>query len=293
VSTSSDTLKPFLLEEHGIRGFIVQMDATWRAVLERHHYPPALRDRVGELMAAAALLTATLHYRGTLSIQLKGSGPVRWLWVECTSDYGLRATAHWSGDAPEGASLRDLVGEAHLTLTLDPTEGSERYQGIVAVEGDTLASALEGYLERSEQLTSRLWLHADGQTVSGLLLQRPPDTESADPDAWNRACLLADTVTADELAQHSATEIIQRLFHEEDVRVFERVPVSFRCTCSRERVVRTLRMLGAEEIRPLLEERGVVAVDCEFCNQHYVFDAVDIEQIFASGLLERSSPTQH
>lgn len=293
MSTSSDTLKPFLLEEHGIRGFIVQMDATWRAVLERHHYPPALRDCVGELMAAAALLTATLRYRGTLSIQLKGSGPVRWLWVECTSNYGLRATAHWSGDAPEGASLRDLVGEAHLTLTIDPTEGSERYQGIVAIEDNALASALESYLSRSEQLTSRLWLHADGQTVSGLLLQRPPDTESADPDAWNRACLLADTVTADELAQHSATEIIQRLFHEEDVRVFERVPVSFRCTCSRERVVRTLRMLGAEEIRPLLEERGVVAVDCEFCNQHYVFDAVDIEQIFASGLLERSSPTQH
>lgn len=94
VSTSSDILKPFLLEEHGIRGFIVQMDATWRAVLERHPFPPALRDRVGELMAAAALLTATPHYKGTLSIQLKGNGPVRWLWVECTSDYGLRATAH-------------------------------------------------------------------------------------------------------------------------------------------------------------------------------------------------------
>src|SRR3569833_896601 len=158
VSTSSDTLKPFLLEEHGIRGFIVLMDATWRAVLERHQYPPALRDHIDELMATAALLTATLHYRGTLSILLKGSGPVRWLWVECTSDYGLRATAHWSGDAPEGASLRDLVGEALYTHTLDPTEGSERYQGIVAVEGDTLASVLVGFLVCLVQLTSRFWL---------------------------------------------------------------------------------------------------------------------------------------
>lgn len=292
MSASSDTLKPFLLEEHGIRGYIVQMDATWRAVLERHAYPPTLRDRVGELMTAAALLTATLRYKGSLTIQLKGDGPLRWLWVECTSDYGLRATAHWSGEA-EGDSLRALVGDARLTLTIDPTEGSERYQGIVPVEGDTLATALESYLARSEQLTSRLWLHADARTIGGLLLQKLPDREGADPDAWNRACVLAGTVTARELADHNATEIIRRLFHEEDVRVFERVPVSFRCTCSRERVIRTLRTLGVAEIRPLVEERGEVAVDCEFCHQHYVFDAVDIEQIFASDVLERGSPTHH
>lgn len=292
MSASSDTLKPFLLEEHGIRGFIVQMDATWRAVLERHPYPPALRDRVGELMTAAALLTATLRYKGSLTIQLKGNGPLRWLWVECTSNYGLRATAHWSGE-PEGNTLRALVGDARLTLTIDPTEGRERYQGIVSVEGDTLATALESYLARSEQLTSRLWLYADSQTIGGLLLQKMPDNESVDPDAWNRACLLADTVSARELAEHNATEIIRRLFHEEDVRVFERVPVSFRCTCSRERVIRTLRTLGAAEIRPLVEERGEVAVDCEFCHQHYVFDAVDIEQIFASDALDRGSSTHH
>lgn len=292
MSASSDTLKPFLLEEHGIRGFIVQMDATWRAVLERHPYPPALRDRVGELMTAAALLTATLRYKGSLTLQLKGDGPLRWLWVECTSDYGLRATAHWRGEL-EGDSLRALVGDARLTLTIDPTQGSERYQGIVPVEGDTLATALESYLARSEQLASRLWLHADAHTIGGLLLQKLPASESIDPDAWNRACVLAGTVTARELADHNATEIIRRLFHEEDVRVFERVPVSFRCTCSRERVIRTLRTLGAAEIRPLVEERGEVAVDCEFCHQHYVFDAVDIEQIFASDVLDRGSPTHH
>lgn len=292
MNPSSDTLRPFLLEEHGIRGLIVQMEGTWRAVLERHAYPPALRDRIGELMAAAALLTATLHYRGTLSIQLQGSGPVHWLLVECTSDYSLRATARWSGDLEDTASLLQQVGQARLTITIDPTEGGERYQGIVAIEDETVAAALERYFNQSEQLPTRLWLHADAQTASGLLLQKLPDSITVDPDAWGRAVHLAATVTAQDLAQSDATQIIKQVFHEEDVRLFEREPVSFRCTCSRDRVVRTLRMLGPDEIKPLLEERGVVAVDCEFCNQHYTFDAVDIEHIFTTES-EHRSPTQH
>lgn len=293
MNPSFDTLRPFLLEEHGIRGLIVQMDGTWRAVRDRHDYPPALRDCVGELMAAAALLSATLHYKGTLSIQLQGSGgPVHWLLVECTSDYGLRATARWSGGLDNIYTLGEQFGQARLTITIDPKEGGERYQSIVAIEDDTVAAVLEKYFNRSEQLPTRLWLNASEHAASGMLLQKLPDETPSDPDAWNRMGHLATTVTAQELAQHNAADLIRRLFHEEDVRIFERQPVSFRCTCSRERVVRTLRMLGVDEIRPLLEERGVVAVSCEFCNQRYAFDPVDIEHIFASDS-EHSSSTQH
>lgn len=292
MSLSSDTLRPFLLEEHGIRGVMVQMEATWRAVLERHAYPSVLRDSMGELLAAAALLTATLHYKGTLSIQAQGSGPVHWLMVECTSDYGLRATARWSGNLENVTTLAEQLGQARITITIDPKEGGERYQGVVPIEDHTVGAALEKYFNLSEQLLTRLWLHADAQAASGILLQKLPNTPTADPDAWERMGHLLTTVTAQELTQLNATDIIKRLFHEEDVRLFEREPVSFRCTCSRERVVRTLRMLGADEIKPLLEERGEVAVDCEFCNQHYAFDAVDIEQMFATDS-EHSSNTQH
>lgn len=289
---NTDTLRPFLLEEHGIRGLIVQMDATWRAVLERHDYPPPVRDRLGELLTAAALLTATLNYRGTLSLQLHGSGSIGWLWAECTSDYGLRATAHWN-ETLDGGGAPGKFAATRLTITLDPKEGKQRYQGVVAVEGDNLAVALEDYFNRSEQLATRLWLHADEHVLTGLLLQQLPGAASADPDAWNRAGVLAATVSAAELAQTNATDIIQRLFHEEDVRIYERIPLGFRCTCTRDRVVHTLRMLGPDEIKPLLEEQGEVSVNCEFCNQRYVFDAVDIEQVFADDAVEHRSSTQH
>lgn len=290
MSSSADTLRKFVLEEHGIRGVVVQMDAAWRAVLARHDYPAAVRGCVGELMAAAALLTATLAYRGTLALQLKGTGPIHWILAECTSDFGLRSTARWSGEVTGGV-LGPQLGAARLSLTIDPAEGSERYHGIVAVERDDIAGVLEDYFSRSEQLPT--WLYADAGTAGGLLLQQTPGAAGRDADAWDRAVHLAGTLGAQKLARDDAGDIIHRLFHEEDVRLFERVPLSFRCTCSRERVIRTLRLLGPGDIRPLLEERGEVRVDCEFCNQQYRFDAVDIEQIFAASLGGRGSSSQH
>ncbi len=293
VSASADTLQAFLLEEHGIRGRIIQLDASWRAVLDRHDYPPALRDRMGELMAAAALLNATLDYQGSLSLQLQGSGPIHWIVVECSSNYELRATARWSGAVAPGP-LNGQIGQGRLIITITPQQGEERYQAIVAAEGGTLAESLHDYFARSEHLHTRLWLSAGADYAAGLLLQQQPDAaQEADHDAWNRMSHLSGTLSGDELKTCSATEIIKRLFHEEDVRVFEPVPVSFRCSCSRERVVNTLRLLGPGEIKPLLEEHGEVTVHCEFCNQRYSFDPVDIEQIFATDLIEPPSKTQH
>lgn len=292
MSASADTLQTFLFEEHGIRGHIVQLGASWQAVLSRHTYPPALRDRIGELMAAAALLNATLRYRGTLSLQLQGGGPIEWLVVECSSDYGLRATARWNGTVEYGA-LASQIGQGRLVITLNPEQGDERYQAIVDAAGDTVAEALQAYFARSEHLDTRLWLGAGADYAAGLLLQKAPDSESEDRDAWNRMTHLAATLTGDELSGCTAGEIIKRLFHEEDVRVFEPIPVSFRCSCSRERVEHTLRLLGPGEIKPLLAEQGAVTVHCEFCNQRYDFDPVDIEHIFSTDVIEHASTTHH
>ena len=292
MNASGDTLNSFVLEEHGIRGHIIQLDASWRAVLERNAYPPALRERIGELMAAAALLSATLDYQGMLSLQLQGSGPIHWIVVECSSAYELRATARWSG-AVEPGPLKTQIGQGRMIITITPEQGEERYQAIVAAEGDSVAESLQDYFARAEHLRTRLWLSAGEAHAAGLLLQQQPEAEGADRDAWNRMAHLSDTLTGDELSGCTATEIIKRLFHEEDVRLFEAVAVSFRCSCSRERVINTLRLLGPGEIKPLLEEQGEVTVHCEFCNQRYSFDPVDIEQIFAAELVEHASHTQH
>lgn len=290
--TSSDSLQRFLFEHAAIRGELVHLDATWRAALERHDYPPAVRGLLGELMAAAALLSATLKFNGSLTLQIQGSGPVGLAVVEATSERTLRGMAHWTGE-PDPMPFPALVGEGRFVITIDPRDGGQRYQGIVSLEGDTVSAALENYLTRSEQLDSRIWLAADTQHAAGMLLQRLPDRHDEDADTWNRATHLGATLTRDELLSLPAPEIIRRLYHEEDVRVFDRENMRFHCGCSRERVANVLRMLGYDEVQSILHERGKIDVDCEFCNHHYTFDRVDSEQLFAAESASPASPTRH
>jgi molecular chaperone Hsp33 len=288
----TDSLQRFLFEGASVRGEIAHLDATWRAVLERHEFPDSLRSAMGELMAAAALLSATIKFTGSLIMQVQGSGPVKLIVVECTSDQTMRATAKWDGELPKG-TFRELVGSGRFVITIAPTDAKQTYQGIVTLEGDSVAAVLEHYMATSEQLETRLWLASDNQQAAGMLLQRLPGAASADPDAWNRAVKLSETVTALELLRLPARQIIRRLYHEEDIRVFEARVVSFRCSCSRERVVNMLRLLGREEVKSILEERGTVEVNCEFCNRHYSFDPVDAEQVFAAEVVTRVRSTRH
>ena len=291
---TTDSLQRFVFEHAAIRGELVHLDNTWRAVLDRHDYPPAVRNLLGELMAAAVLLSATLKFTGSLILQIQGNGPVHLLVVESTSERTLRGMAQWTGE-PEPMPFPALVGEGRFVITIDPKEGGQRYQGIVNLEGETVAAALENYLARSEQLDSRIWLAADTRQAAGMLLQKLPGDQNQDEDSdmWMRATHLGATITRDELLALPAREVIRRLYHEEDVRLFDSEDVRFRCSCSRERVTNVLRMLGYDEVQSILNERNAVDVDCEFCNQHYTFDRVDAEQIFASELGTKISPTRH
>lgn len=289
---SHDTLQRLIFENAPVRGEIVQLDATWRAVLERHTYPPVLRNLLGELMAAAALLSATLKFSGSLVMQMQGSGAVKLLVVECNSDMTMRATAKWEGELA-AAPLPDLLGEGRFVITIDPKEGGQTYQGIVSLDGDTVAEVLQNYMTQSEQLDTRLWLAGDGERAAGMLLQRLPGDDHGDEDAWNRAILLGATITQEELLHLPAVEIIRRLYHEEDIRVFESHPISFRCSCSRERVADMLRMLGYAEVQSILAERNGVEVGCEFCNRQYAFDRVDAEQLFAAEVITPAGPALH
>jgi len=288
----NDSLQRFLFEHAPVRGELVHLDATWRAVLERHDYPAPLREVLGELMAAAALLSATLKFEGSLILQVQGSGPVKLLVVECTSDQTMRATAKWDKDADLPGAFRELVGSGRFVITIAPTDLAQTYQGVVDLTGEDVSAVLEHYMATSEQLETRLWLASDAERATGMLLQRVPD-RGRDEDGWNRAVILAETVKRDELLQLDAREVIRRLFHEEDVRLFEPRIVSFRCSCSRDRVVNMLRMLGREEVQSILEERGSVEVGCDFCNRQYTFDPVDAEQIFAADVVTAPTPTRH
>jgi molecular chaperone Hsp33 len=288
----SDSLQRFLLESTPVRGEIVHLDATWRAVLERRRYPAPLQSLLGDMMAAAALLSAILKFEGSLIMQMQGNGPVQLLVVEATSEHTLRATAKWEGDLAQG-NVTELLGAGRFVISIVPSGGKQTYQGIVAIEGESIAQVLEHYMAKSEQLETRLWLASDSQQAAGMLLQKLPAAPTQDEDAWNRAKQLGETIRREELLSLPAREIIRRLYHEEDVRVFESRPVAFRCSCSRERVTSMLRLLGHDEVKSIIAERNTVEVDCEFCGRHYTFDAVDAEQVFAADVITRPQPTRH
>jgi molecular chaperone Hsp33 len=293
----ADTLRRFVFERYPFRGQLVHLGPAWAAMMEHHDYPPQVRDVLGEAVAAAALLSSTLKYEGLLSLQLRGEGAMHLMLVECTDGLAMRAVARFR-DVPDSRDLRVLSGNGTLAVTVESGNAANRYQGIVPLAGASMGDCLRAYFEHSEQLPTRLWLRADADSASGLLLQRLPVTarpagvtesgaggvsEEEIEDAWRRVQLVADTVTADELARLEDRDLLRRLFAEDDVRMFQSAPVFFRCRCSRERVGTMLRALGREEVDSVLEEFGQVEVRCEFCSRAYRFDAVDAAALFAPG----------
>lgn len=287
MNTHSDTLQRFVFEHTPVRGNIVHLNQTFHQALHKQLMPTGLRQALGELMAASALLAATLKMTGSLVLQIQSKGLLKLLVVECTSDFGIRATAKWDGEVTNDQTLFDLMQQGQFIITLDPKDGGQTYQGIVALEGDSISNILENYMLRSEQIDTRIWLSCDGDSAAGMLLQKLPETMNQtaiiqDIDTWNRVGHLASTVTDRELLALPAETLLTRLFNQEDIRLFEASATQFFCSCSRESVGNMLVMLGAKELEEILEERGEIEVNCDFCNTQYVFDKIDTNQLLAS-----------
>ena len=292
-SQARDALTRFVFERAPVLGALVTLDVASRAILDCHPYPPALRRILAELLAASTLLASTLKFSGSLIVQLQGVGPVRLLVVECSDALELRATAQWdeartAAFGPD-ATLAELAGGAtqgRLVITLDSKGSGTTYQGIVTLETSSVAGLIEHYLATSAQLASRMVLVADDGRAAGLLLQRLPGEEGivspTTDDAWARA---AGQVARIEpvllLAPGAANALLADSFPNDDVRVFQPRPVTFRCTCSRERVERALRIAGRAEIESILAEREDVVVTCEFCNHRYAFAEAEARAVFA------------
>lgn len=281
-----DSLHRFLIENTHVRGERVHLDETWQQLLDCAEYPTVVKKILGEALAATLLLSATLKYNGTLSLQINGTGAINLLLIQASSAGTVRGLAQWKR-LPEGDSLADLFADGHLVITIEPNDGGERYQGVVALQEDSLADALAVYFEQSEQLKTRLWLAADDQSSAGLLLQRLP-SDDADEEGWNRTTSLAETLTADELLTVDTETLLYRLFHEEQLRLFDADTIRFQCTCSQEKIEAMMQSLGQQEAENILQEQGEIAIDCEFCNQHYVLDRVDIKRIFSENSINIS-----
>jgi molecular chaperone Hsp33 len=285
----ADTVRRFHFERAAVRGAVVSLDDAGREILSQHSYPPALRRALAELLAASALLASSLAFKGTLIVQLQGTGPVTLLVVECTAELGLRATAQWRDSAaalPEDASLRALAGDpetSRLAIMLDPKDGGPIYQGVVALEATSIASLIEHYLTTSEQIDSRLALASDATHTRGLLLQRMPSAGADDDATWRRAASGTDIGTAELSSAGSVEALLAARFPTDDIRIFKGRKLHFHCECSKERVSNTLRMLGRAEIESILAEQGMIAVTCEFCSRSYNFVAEEALALFAQG----------
>lgn len=278
-----DILERFLLERAGIHGVLARLGPGWREVAARAPYPRAVRDALGQALAASAMLTGQIKLDGALSLELKSRGALRLLFAECDAAGRVRGLARWDGEVPEPLAL-DALPEGMLAITIGSAERGERYQGVVDLPHADLASALEGYFAQSEQLPARIVLAADEDHAVGFMLQRLPDSGGhdivADADAWPRVLQLTATLGADELLASAPEELLYRLYHEESVRLFAPRPLAFGCSCSRERVAAMLRALGRSEVEAALAAHaGEIEVTCEFCARVYTFDRVDAEHL--------------
>lgn len=306
---TKDTLQRFIFDNAAVRGELVEISEAWAEMQARHNYPKAVRNLLGEMVAAAALLSANLKFNGSIVMQIHGDGLVKLLVVECDAKLRLRATAKMMPGTvvPDGVSLKELLnahGKGRFVITLDPLDkvpGQQPYQGVVPLAGEDISTVIENYMLRSEQMDTKLWLAADDQVTRGLLLQKLPRnsagegqvkqaTEEEDLETWNRAVHLGSTLKREELVSTDIQTLMKRLFWEETLRVFDPAHPSFYCGCSREKVGDMLRMLGRDEVEAALADVGKLEINCDFCGKHYGFDAVDCAQLFVSSAPAGTGP---
>ena len=255
------------------------------------------------MVAAAALLASNIKFNGALVMQIHGDGPVKLLVVECQPDLALRATAKLGDESvDERATMRELInrsGRGRFAITLDPRDplpGQRPYQGVVPLDGESMADVIEAYMRQSEQLETKLVLAADDEASAGLLLQRLPDHGGSetviDEDAWDRATTLGATLRSEELLRLTPENVARRLYGQEQLDHQATLAPRFACTCSRERIGRMLNSLGRDEVDSIIEELDTVTVTCDFCNRQYSFDVVDVAQLFASGQTGEADKSQ-
>lgn len=290
-----DLLHRFIFEKAPIRGEFVQLQESFLTILEQHAYPTAIRQLLGEALCVAALLSAVIKFQGRLTVQFRGKGKLKMLLTQCNNLFHLRGLVKWEGEMTYD-ELMEAFNDGVLVIMLD-TGGTGRYQGIVSWRGNSLLESIEGFFKESEQLATKLWLKVDEKNAAGLLLQIIPSKENAEfnlqanlenPE-WQHAIDLTEKLAPEDLLQLDAETLLSKLYPEEDIRLFDPVPVMFKCTCNRKRGEDAILLLGQKEAEEELKTKNAIVVTCDFCNKEYVFDKVDVAAIFKNK--DKTSPT--
>ena len=274
----TDQLYRYIFNDLNCRGEFVRLQQSLDSMFANHHYPQPVKKLLSEMMAITTLLTATLKFEGDIAVQIQGDGPVSYAVVNGNSQLQMRGMAKVQGELSSD-DLQHLVGKAHLVITINPEQG-ERYQGIVAVEGQTIAQCIENYFQQSEQLQTKIWTATDlsshNHRVGALFLQVLPVNDKQAKQDFEHLATLSQTVTAEELLTLDVNQLLLRLYHQDDPRIFEPKNVVYQCSCSRDKTATALRSMDCDSLLAQIDSQGPIKVDCQFCLKSYLFDKDDI-----------------
>lgn len=290
----TDTLHRFLFDTAPVRGELAQLHNSYKTIVHQHPYPPALRRLLGEALVVAALLSAIIKFDGRLTVQFRGKGKLRLLLAQCDNHFNMRGLAKWDGDL----SYDDLMAAFHdgvLAIMLDSGVNTNRYQGVVAWQGNSFVESIENYFRQSEQLATKIWLKVTDDNAAGFLLQVVPGQDSTntelDPDAqgeWERVIKLTQAkLDQDDLTEVDPELFLPTLYPDDAIRIFPEVELRFQCACSRKRGEDAILILGREEAAEELASKQMIKVTCDFCNQEYVYSKEDVDALFEA---ENKSP---
>lgn len=278
----SDTLQRFVFEHADIRGEIVHLSASYQAIMKQHLYPPIIQELLGEALLAVTLLTASIKFKGQLTLQFYGEEPITLLVAKSDHEFHIRGLAQFDEEALS-SELDRAFREGKLIVTIEPDDKVAPYQSIIPLNGQSITNALEFYFAQSEQIPTRLWLATGQGVAAGMLLQLLPGKPSEERERfWEHAVKIGETITNVELQQLNNETILHRLYHEEDLRLFDPTPVIFRCQCTLDRMQQAVRLLGEVDAMDMVRHNKEILVTCEYCNREFSFDAVDVASIFAT-----------
>ncbi|MBU2098137.1 MAG: Hsp33 family molecular chaperone HslO [Gammaproteobacteria bacterium] len=280
-TSQQDHCQRFLFSDADVRGEIVRLNQAYIGTVENHAYPAAVSQLMGEFLAAAALLGSTIKYEGRLVLQVRGNGELSLIMSECTSEGAVRGIARYP-QPPKHTDFDALTGDGVLVITIDSSRAAP-YQGIVSLEGGSLAASLKTYFEQSEQLKTWFYFAVDEKQACGFMLQQLPSGRQTDSDeranTWEHLLALGQTITAAELHSLSNEDLLHRLYHQEKVELFPPRAFHYQCSCSRERTARALISIGKEEVDSIVAEHGLVVIGCEFCGHEYRFEADEVAML--------------
>lgn len=286
--TKVDELNRYLFDDMHARGELVQLSTSYQQIIRNHNYPEAVRTLLGELLAATCLLTATMKFEGEITVQLQGDGPVGYMSVNGDNNQKMRGIAKVAQVISSEKTLHDLIGKGTMVITIRPTQG-EPYQGVVALEHETLALCLAHYFDVSEQIPTKIWLFADDakQQVAGSLVQLLPDGDGSIENKENQQAdfehlsQLTNTIKSDEIFTLEPQALLFRLYHQEKVSLFEPQKVTYHCGCSSDKCLAAISQVPASELSSILEEQGKISMTCEYCLTNYNFFDDDLKSFIS------------